>query len=75
MRTIEQIARERDEARRAYEGLGLCNTAYLTPEERIALDVEYAKAERRLRQLNDEYRSWITQQGSETSLTHPPAYH
>lgn len=42
--TIEEISEKRHEAMERYSHLGATNTANLKPEEKIGLDIEYAKA-------------------------------
>jgi hypothetical protein len=59
MRTLEQIAMERDEAWQAYQGLGMVNTIGRDVAERVKLDVAYAKAKLRYYRLNDEYAAGI----------------
>jgi hypothetical protein len=59
MRTIEQIAKERDEARIAYKCVAVMNVVNLSPEERIDLDVLFARRQAELMRLDSEYSNWI----------------
>ena len=45
-KTLDELARTEAEARLAFDCIKMRNTFGLTAEERIALDVEYAIAER-----------------------------
>lgn len=56
---IEEIAEKRHEAKQKYEYLGRTNTAFLETEEKVSLDIEYAKAKAEWMKWSSAYESKI----------------
>lgn len=59
IRTLREIATERQVAMMNFDNVSSRNTANLTLDERIDLDVAYAEAKAEYIRLEDEYQAWI----------------
>jgi hypothetical protein len=58
-RGLNEIAVEREMARRVYHGLGMCNTVGRDVMGQALLDVEYARAREDYERLEKEYREAV----------------
>jgi hypothetical protein len=59
MEDIVELERERSVAKMAMENVGMRNTAGLSPEDRITLDIEWQRAMDRYQRAEMEYQSAI----------------